>query len=124
MNKIVVSDLIEHLMKAFVHTLIIMATLALSGVALAGGEKIYEVTGRFMEPNEKIDCTMAMAEREMVVQKGRERLLMDRDKARCNIEPKVGDTVTVHYRRYPTRFGGDILVATEIEVKAAKGSKE
>ena len=49
---------------------------------------------------------------------------MDRDKARCNIEPKVGDTVTVHYRRYPTRFGGDILVATEIEVKAAKGSKE
>ena len=56
-------------MKAFVHTLIIMATLALSGVALAGGEKIYEVTGRFMEPNEKIDGTMAMAEREMVVQK-------------------------------------------------------
>ena len=111
-------------MKAFVHTLITMATLELSGVALAGGEKIYEVTGRFMEANEKIDGTMAMAEREMVVQKGRERLLMDRDKARCNIEPKVGDTVTVHYRRYPTRFGGDILVATEIEVKAAKGSKE
>ena len=111
-------------MKAFVHTLITMATLALSGVALAGGEKIYEVTGRFMEPNEKIDGTMAMAGREMVVQKGRERLLMDRDKARCNIEPKVGDTVTVNYRRYPTRFGDDMLVATEIEVKAGEGSKK
>lgn len=98
-------------------------SLGLSGAALASGEKIYEVTGRFVERNEKIDGWW-VAERPIVVQKGRERLLMDRDNARCNIGPKVGDTVTVHYRRRPTRFGDDMLVAAEIEVKAAGGSKK
>lgn len=110
-------------MKTFVHTLIIMATLALGSAALAGGEKIYEVTGRVVEGNEKIDG-WSVAQRPIVVQKGSERLVIDRAYAKCNIEPKVGDTVTVHYRRHPTRFGDDLLEATKIEVKAAGGSKK
>jgi hypothetical protein len=99
-----------------------LATLAFASAALAG-EKTYEVTGRVVEGNEKIDG-WSVAQRPIVVQKGSERLVIDRAYATCNIEPKVGDTVTVHYRRHPTRFGDDLLEATRIEVKAAGRSKQ
>jgi hypothetical protein len=40
---------------------------------------------------------------------------------RMNVQPKVGDLVTVHYRKETTRFGGGLLWADQIQVKAANG---
>jgi uncharacterized protein YcfL len=106
-------------MKTFVHTLIIMAALALGSVA---SEEGHVITGRIVKLNDQ----------NITVQSGKERLqieILTKDMfdveghapTRMNVQPKVGDLVTVHYRKETTRFGGGLLWADQIQVKAANG---
>ena len=108
-------------MKTFVHTLIIMAALALGSVASAD-EKAHVITGRVVELND-IGIT---------VQSAKERLDINTDLHTVKyigVRPKLGDTVTVHYKpfhkpgEYHARYDPD-YEATKIEVLAGGGSKK
>ena len=101
-------------MKTFVHTLIIIATLALGSVALAD-EKAHVITGRVVELNNQ----------NITVESGKKRLeIVTPNTTKYTGRPKVGDTVTVHYTwAAHSRFDPDGY-ATKIEVKGAKSSKE
>jgi len=100
-------------MKTFVHTLIIMAALALGTVASAD-EKARAITGRVVELNDQ----------NITVQSGKERLeIVTPYTTKYTGRPKVGDTVTVYYTMPAhTRFDPNGY-ATKIEVKATGGSK-
>ena len=99
-------------MKTFVHTLIIIATLAFASVASAD-EKAQVITGRVVELNDQ----------NITVQSGRRRLeIVTPNTTKYMGRPKVGDTVTVHYTwAAHSRFDPDGY-ATKIEVKAAGGT--
>jgi hypothetical protein len=102
-------------MKTFVHTLIIMAALALGSVASAD-EKAHVITGRVVE----------LGDGGIIIQSGKKRLDIVTPYATKYIgKPRVGDIVTVHYNVDADRgrFSPD-GEATKIEVKGAKSSKE
>ena len=105
-------------MKIFVHTLITMATLALGSVALADAKTLV-ITGRVVE----------LSEQNITVQSGKERVEISYVDAKFTEKPKVGDTVTVHYKPFGKpgekhfRFDPD-YDAIKIEVIAAGGSKK
>ena len=107
-------------MKIFVHTLITIATLALGSVASAD-EKAHVITGRVVE----------LDEIGISVQSAKERLDINLTLTLLNTSgrPKVGDTVTVHYKplhkpgEYHARYDPD-YEATKIEVLAGVGSKK
>lgn len=74
--------------------------LALSGTALAGATKTYQVTGPILEMNDSM----------IAVQKGKDRWEIAKDATtKATGEMKVGDKVTITYT----------MTATEIESKAA-----
>ena len=103
-------------MKTFVHTLIIMATLALGSVALADAETVV-ITGRVVE--------LAQGYNTMFVQSGKEPLEINTQGIK-DVLPKVGDTVTVYYKppvepHYRFDPGPE---AIKIEIIAAGGSKK
>jgi hypothetical protein len=100
-------------MKTFVHTLAIIATLALGSVASAD-EKAHVITGRVVDVSSvSID-----------VQSGGKRLEINTQDIK-DVVPKVGDTVTVHYTSGHHHYRADPEnIATKIEVKAAGGSKK
>src|SRR5881398_2236635 len=90
-------------MKTIVFSLVAAASLALSGVALAGA-KDYQVTGPILEVNDSM----------IAVQKGKDRWEIARDSnTKATGELKTGEKVTVHYT----------MTATNIEVKAGKAEK-
>jgi len=90
-------------MKTIVFSLVAAASLALSGVALAGA-KDYQVTGPVLEVNDSM----------MAVQKGKDRWELDRNAdTKVNGDVKVGDKVTVSYT----------MTAKNVEVKAGKAEK-
>jgi hypothetical protein len=94
-------------MKTTALSLIAAASLALSGAVFAASAKDYQVTGPIVEVNSGM----------IVIEKGKnkERWEIARDSnTKADTEPKVGDKVTVHYT----------MTATNIEAKAAKGSKK
>jgi hypothetical protein len=101
-------------MKTSVHTLIIIATLALGSVDSAD-EKAYVITGRVVE----------LTEYNITVQSGKKRLeIVCGYDVKYTQKPKVGDTVTVNYTTPAhTRFDPDGY-ATKIEVIAAGSSKK
>lgn len=79
--------------------------MALGSVAQADSAKSYQVTGPVLEVNDSM----------IVVQKGKERWEIARDgKTKMDGDIKVGSKVTVMYT----------MTATEVEAKAAKGSKK
>ena len=100
-------------MKTFVHTLVIIATLALGSVASAD-EKAHVITGRVVDVSSvSID-----------VQSGKKRLEINTQDIK-DVVPKVGDTVTVHYTSGHHIYRADPdNIATEIEVIAAGGAKK
>jgi hypothetical protein len=100
-------------MKTFVHTLITMATLTLGSVALADAET-HVITGRVVK----------LSDYEITVQSGKKRVEIYVD-AKFTERPKIGDTVTVHYKPVEPhyRFDPD-YEAIKIEVIAAGGSKK
>jgi hypothetical protein len=100
-------------MKTFVHTLIIIATLALGSVALADATA-HVITGRVVDVSSvSID-----------VQSGKKRLEINTQGIK-DVVPKVGDTVTVHYTSGHHIYRADPdSIAIKIEVKAAGGSKK
>ena len=80
----------------------LLASLALSGAMFAASAKDYQVTGPIVEVNSSM----------IVIEKGakKERWEIARDSnTKADLEPKVGDKVTVHYT----------MTATNIEGKAA-----
>ena len=80
------------------------ASLALSSAAFAGA-KTYEVTGTVLEVNDSM----------IVVQKGKDRWEINRDaNTKVTGDVKVGDKVHITYT----------MSASDIEVKAGKGSKK
>ncbi len=90
-------------MKTIVFSLVAAASLALSGVALAGA-KDYQVTGPVLEVNDSM----------IAVQKGKDRWELDRNAdTKVNGDVKVGDKVTVSYT----------MTAKNVEVKAGKAEK-
>ena len=113
-------------MKIFVHTLITMAALTLGNVGLADAKALV-ITGRVVQ----------LSEQNITVQSGKERLEIgivdagsfDAIQGAAAVptkyigRPKVGDTVTVYYRKGTARFDPDGF-AIKIEVKAAVGSKK
>ena len=101
-------------MKTFVHTLIIIATLAFGSVASAD-EKAHVITGRVVELNDQ----------NITVQSGKKRLeIVTPNATKYTGKPKVGDTVRVYYTTGDhARFDPD-GEATKIEVIAAAGSKK
>lgn len=97
-------------MTIFVHTLIIIATLALGSVASAG-EKTHVITGRVA----KLD------EQNIFVQSGKERVEINYFGSKYTEKPKVGDTVTVHYTSGNHIYRADPdNIATKIEVKGVR----
>ena len=85
-------------------SLIAVASLALSSVALAGSTKTYQVTGPVLEMNDSM----------IAVQKGKDRWEIARDSSsKVPSDLKVGDKVTITYT----------MTATEVEMKPAKGAK-
>ena len=85
-------------------SLLAAASLAFSSVAF-GGAKTYEVTGPVLEVNDSM----------IVVQKGKDRWEMNRDaNTKVTGDVKVGDKVHVTYT----------MSATQVEVKAGKGTKK
>jgi hypothetical protein len=104
-----------YLMKTFVHTLVIMAALALGSVALADTETRI-ITGRVVE----------VSNGGIIVQNGKKRLdIVTPYATKYTGKPKVGDTVTVHYNVDTDRgrFSPD-GEATKIEVIAGRESKK
>ena len=101
-------------MKTFVHTLIMMAALALGSAALAD-EKAHVITGRVVE--------LAQGYKTMFVQSGKERFEIVFGTAEFAQEPKVGDTVRVHCTRGSSRFDPE-YTASKVEVIAAGASKK
>jgi hypothetical protein len=101
-------------MKIFVHTLITMAILTLGSVARADA-KTFVITGRVVQ----------LSEQNITVQSGKKRVEISYTDANYTKKPKVGDTVTVHYKPYEThyRFDPD-YEATKIEIVAAASSKQ
>jgi hypothetical protein len=107
-------------MKIFVHTLMTVGTLVLASVASAD-EKAHVITGRVVQ----------LSDQNMTVQSGKERVEINfsavKDAGKYSGNAKVGDTVTVHYRRFGKpgekhfRFDPD-YDAIKIEVIAAGGS--
>jgi len=90
-------------MKTIVFSLVAAASLALSGVALAGA-KDYQVTGPVLEVNDSM----------IAVQKGKDRWELDRNAdTKVNGDVKVGNKVTVSYT----------MTAKNVEVKAGKAEK-
>ena len=90
-------------MKTIVFSWVAAASLALSGVALAGA-KDYQVTGPVLEVNDSM----------IAVQKGKDRWELDRNAdTKVNGDVKVGDKVTVSYT----------MTAKNVEVKAGKAEK-
>jgi len=90
-------------MKTIVFSLVAAASLALSGVALAGA-KDYQVTGPVLEVNDSM----------IAVQKGKDRWELDRNAdTKVNGDVKVGDKVTVSYT----------MTAKNVEVKSGKAEK-
>ena len=89
-------------------SLLAVASLALSSLALAGGAKTYQVTGPVLEIND----SMIAVEKS----KGKnERWEIARDSStKVPSDLKVGDKVTITYT----------MTATEVEVKPAKGAKK
>jgi|SRR5436305_3236232 hypothetical protein len=86
-------------------SLLAAANLALSSVAFAAGAKTYQVTGPVLE----VSDTM------IAVQKGKDRWEINRDaNTKVTGDVKVGDKVTITYT----------MSATDVEVKAGKGSKK
>jgi hypothetical protein len=84
-------------------SLLAAASLALSGVAFAGG-KTYQVTGPVLE----VTDTM------IAVQKGKDRWEINRDaNTKVTGDLKVGEKVTITYT----------MSATDVEVKPGKGAK-
>ena len=85
-------------------SLIAIASLALSSVALAGSTKTYQVTGPVLEMNDSM----------IAVQKGKDRWEIARDSSsKVPSDLKVGDKVTITYT----------MTATDVEMKPAKGAK-
>ena len=83
-------------------TLLAAASLALSSVALAA-DKTYQVTGPVLEVTDSM----------IAVQKGKDRWEIKRDSnTKVTGDLKVGEKVTITYT----------MSATDIEVKAAKGT--
>jgi len=81
-----------------------VALLACSSSALAADAKDYQVTGPILEMNDSM----------IAVKKGNDRWEVSRDaNTKATGEMKVGDKVTIHYS----------MMATNIEVKAAKAEK-
>jgi hypothetical protein len=90
-----------------VFSLLAVASLALSSVALAGSAKDYQVTGPVLEINDSmiiVEKTMGKNERWEIARDSNSKVPSDL---------KVGDKVTVHYT----------MTATNIEVKAGKAEK-
>ncbi len=82
-----------------------IALLACSNAALAAEAKDYQVTGPILEMNDSM----------IAVKKGNDRWEVSRDaNTKATGEMKVGDKVTIHYT----------MMATNIEVKAAKAAKK
>jgi hypothetical protein len=103
LNRFRPSRLIDQPMKIKTFSLITAASLALSGMALAGA-KTYEVTGPVLEVNDSM----------IVVQKGKDRWEVDRDSnTKVTGDVKVGDKVHINYT----------MTAKDVEVKAAKAEK-
>src|SRR5881398_950569 len=91
-------------MKTIVFSLVAAASLALSGVALAGA-KDYQVTGPVLEVNDSM----------IAVQKGKDRWEINRDSnTKVSGDLKVGEKVTVTYT----------MSASDVAVKAGKGAKK
>jgi hypothetical protein len=86
-------------------SLLVAASLALSGAAFAAGGKTYQVTGPVLEVTESM----------IAVQKGKDRWEVNRDaNTKVTGDLKVGDKVTITYT----------MTATDVEVKAGKGGKK
>jgi len=86
-------------------SLLVAASLALSGAAFAAGGKTYQVTGPVLELTESM----------IAVQKGKDRWEVNRDaNTKVTGDLKVGDKVTITYT----------MTATDVEVKAGKGGKK
>lgn len=105
-------------MKIFVHTLIIMATLALGSVALADAKTLV-ITGRVVEVTTvSIDVQSGKERVEINTQdiiSARTGLPFNKD----TVVPKVGDTVTVYYTGgHHVAIADPEYVASKIEVKA------
>lgn len=100
-------------MKIFVHTLVIIATLALSSIVLADA-KAHVITGRVVDVSSvSID-----------VQSGKKRLEINTQDIK-DVVPKVGDTVTVHYTSGHHHYRADPEnIATKIEIITAGGTKK
>ena len=91
-------------MKTIALSLLAVASLALSGAALAADAKDYQVTGPVLE---KTDTMIA-------VQKGKDRWEIQLSSSTTGAaDVKVGDKVTIHYT----------MSATSVEAKAAKAEK-
>ena len=106
-------------MKISAWTLMILVSLGLSSVVLADAKTLV-ITGRVVELND-IGIT---------VQSAKERLDVNTDDVKyIGVRPKVGDTVTVHYKpfhkpgEYHARYDPD-YEATKIEVIRPGGSKK
>lgn len=86
-------------------SMIAVASLAISSVALGGTTKTYQVTGPVLEMNDTM----------IAVQKGKERWEIARDSnTKVTGDLKVGAKVTITYT----------MAATDVEVKAEKGAKK
>lgn len=88
----------------------LLASLALSGAMFAASAKDYQVTGPIVEVNSSM----------IVIEKGakKERWEIARDSnTKADLEPKVGDKVTVHYTMTATNIEGKVG-------KAEKGAKK
>jgi len=86
-------------------SLIAVASLAISNVALGGSTKTYQVTGPVLEMNDTM----------IAVQKGKERWEIARDSnTKVTGDLKVGAKVTITYT----------MSATDVEVKPEKGAKK
>src|SRR5262245_5033634 len=86
-------------------SLLAAASLAFSSAAFAAGGKTYQVTGPVLEVTDSM----------IAVQKGKDRWEINRDaNTKVTGDLKVGEKVTVTYT----------MTATEVEVKAGKGTKK
>jgi len=86
-------------------SLLAAASLAFSSAAFAAGAKTYEATGPVLEVNDSM----------IAIQKGKDRWEINRDaNTKVTGDVKVGDKVHITYT----------MTATEVEVKAGKGTKK
>ena len=101
-------------MKILLHTLITLAILTSGSVARADA-KAFVITGRVVE----------LSEQNITVQGGKKRVEISYTDSNYTKKPKVGDTVTVHYKPYATHYRMDPdYEATKIEILTAASSKQ